>query len=384
MSDNGRYDMDRRGNGEGNFTKLDNGTWRGRVRLADGKRKYVYGKTRKEAQAKLKEALRAAEEGRLVIGKAKQTGEYLDDWLEGHVKLTVQPTTYDSYRCDVERLRAHIGNVKLDALRHEYIQRAYTELLESLSVTSVNRVHRTLKNALRHAVKLGLIGYNPIERVTAPRPPRREMRPLTPEEVETFLESTRTDRLHALWVLLVTTGLRIGEATGLHWQDVDLDRRALHVRDTVKRVKGKGLIVGDTKTPHSRRRIELARSTATALRAHQKRQEWERRVAGEAWIERGLVFCTLAGGPFDSGSISHTKDRALEHAKLPRVRTHDLRHTAATYLLSQGVHPKVVQDLLGHSSIAQTMNTYSHVLPTLHKEVADHMDRLYTAHDSAS
>lgn len=375
--------MGRRGNGEGNFKQLDNGQWRGRVRLGDGKRKYVYGKTRKEAQAKLKEAVRAAEEGRLVAGKAMKTGEYLDEWLEGHVKLTVQLTTYDSYRRDVERLRTHIGNVRLDTLRHEHIQRAYTNLLESLSETSVNRVHRTLKNALRHAVKLGLIGYNPIERVTAPRPPRREMRPLTPEEVEIFLESTAADRLHALWALLVTTGLRIGEATGLHWQDIDLGGRSLHVRDTVKRVLGKGLVVGDTKTPHSRRRVELARSTVAALRAHQKRQEWERRVAGEAWTDRALVFCTLTGGPLDAGSISHAKDRALESASLPRVRTHDLRHTAATYLLSQGVHPKVVQELLGHSSIALTMNTYSHVLPTLHKEVADHMDRLYQLREAA-
>jgi integrase len=263
--------MGRRGNGEGNFKKLDNGLRRARVRLGDGKRKYVYGKTRNEAQAKVKEAVRAAQEGRLVAGKAKKTGEYLDEWLEGHVKLTVQPTTYDSYRCDVERLRPHIGNVRLDTPHHEHIQRAYTTLLESLSEMSVNRVHRTLKKALRHAVKLGLIGYNPIERVTAPRPPRREMRPLKAEEVEIFLESTRTDRLHALWALLVTTGLRIGEATGLHWQDVDLDGRALHVRDTVKRVKGKDLVVDDTKTAHSRRRIELARNTVAAIRAHQRR-----------------------------------------------------------------------------------------------------------------
>lgn len=100
-------------------------------------------------------------------------------------------------------------------------------------------------------------------------------------------------------------------------------------------------------------------------------------MAGESWTESGLVFYTLRGGPLDAGSVSHAKDRALERAELPRVRTHDLRHTAATYLLSQGVHPKVVQELLGHRSIALTMNTYSHALPTLHKEVADHMDRLY-------
>jgi integrase len=156
------------------------------------------------------------------------------------------------------------------------------------------------------------------------------------------------------------------------------------VRDTVKRVKGRGLLVGDTKTPHSRRRIELAQGTVAALRAHQRRQALERRIAGERWVDQGHVFCTMTGGPLDAGSVGHAKDRALAAAGLPHVRTHDLCHTAATYLLSKGVHPKVVQELLGHSSIALTMNTYSHVLPTLHREVADHMERLYAASGSST
>jgi integrase len=202
--------------------------------------------------------------------------------------------------------------------------------------------------------------------------------------VDTFLETTRDDRLHALWVVLLTTGLRIGEATGWRWEDVDLEGGTLYIRQTVKRIKGRGLVVGDTKTPRSRRLIELGQGTVAALRLHEKRQALERRIAGKEWNERGLVFTTLAGGPLDAGSVGHAKDRALEAAGLPHVRTHDLRHTTATYLLSRGVHPKIVQELLGHSSITLTMNTYSHVLPTLHKEVTSHMDRLYQARDAAS
>jgi integrase len=375
--------MTRRGNGEGSFTKLDNGTWRARIRVGD-KRKYIYAKTRKEAQAKLSQVRRAAEEGRLVLGRAKKTGEYLGEWLEGRVRLTTQPTTYDTYARDVERLRPHIGEIRLDQLRHEHIQKAYTELLKTLSATSVHRVHRALKTALRHAVKVGLIGYNPVERVTAPRPPRKEMRPLTPDEVDTFLESTHSDRLHALWAVMVTTGLRSGEARGLRWQDIDLDGGTLSVRQSVKRIKGRGLMLGDPKTAHSRRRIELAPGTVAALRVRQDVQEWERSLAGEAWKELGLIFTTMSGGPLDPGSVGHTLDRALKAASLPHVRTHDLRHTAATYLLSRGVHPKVVQELLGHSSITLTMDVYSHVLPSLHKEVASQMDRLYHARDEAA
>lgn len=241
---------------------------------------------------------------------------------------------------------------------------------------SVHRVHRGLKTALRHAVKIGLIANNPIDRVTPPKPPRKEMRPLTPDEVEIFLESTRDDQLHALWLLLVTTGMRIGEATGLNWTDLDLEAGTLQIRHAVKRVKGEGLVIGDVKTAHSRRRIVLAAGTVDALRVHQQRQAFARKIAGDSWSDRGLVFCTGTGGPLDVGYVAHAKDRALTAAGLPHVRTHDLRHTAATYLLSQGVHPKVVQDLLGHSSITLTMNTYSHVLPSLHQEVAGHMDRL--------
>lgn len=369
--------MTRRGNGDGmKPVQRKDGIWECSLRFGDGKRKSVYGKTRKDAQAKLAALRRAQEEGQLLTGPTKKVGVYLDEWLEGHVRLSVQPTTCDTYRCDVDRLRPYIGNIRLDQLRHEHIQRAYTELLKSLSPISVHRVHRCLKTALRHGVKVGLITQNPIERVTPPRPPRKEMRPLTPDEVEVFLHATADDPLYGLWVLLLTTGMRVGEATALRWTDLDLEANALQIRDTVKRLKGKGLVIGDVKTPHSRRRIILATGTVAALRIHQQRQSFARKIAGDMWNEQGLVFCTGTGGPLDAGAVSHAKDRALEACGLPHVRTHDLRHTAATYLLSKGVHPKVVQELLGHSSITLTMNTYSHVLPALHQEVAKHMDSL--------
>jgi integrase len=120
----------------------------------------------------------------------------------------------------------------------------------------------------------------------------------------------------------------------------------------------------------------LAAGTVDALRIHQQRQAFVRKVAGDAWSDRGLAFCTGTGGLLDVGYVAHAKDRALAAAGLPHMRTHDLRHTAATYLLSKGVHPKVVQELLGHSSITLTMNTYSHVLLSLQLEVAKHMDSL--------
>jgi integrase len=367
----------RRGNGEGTKPiKRKDGLWACSLRLGDGKRKSVYGKTPKEAREKLAALRRAHEDGSAVTGPSKKVGTYLDEWLAGNAVMTVEPTTFDVYRRDVERLRPLIGNVKLDSLRHEHIQQAYGELLMRLSPASVDRAHRTLKAALRHAVKVGLLGRNPMDRVTAPKVPRKEMRPLTPDEVEILLQSSQNDPLYALWVVLVTTGMRIGEACALRWADLDLEAGSLHVRQTLKPVPGKGLMLGEVKTEHSRRRIVLAPATVQALRVHQQRQAFLRKLAGDAWQEHGLVFCTRAGGPLGIGSVTFAKDRALAAAGLPRVRTHDLRHTAATYLLSQGVHPRVVQDLLGHSTITLTMDTYSHVLPSLHQEVAGLMDSL--------
>lgn len=155
--------------------------------------------------------------------------------------------------------------------------------------------------------------------------------------VELSLDSTKEDRLHAPWVLLVTTGMRVGEATGLQWADIDLDAGTLHIRNTVKWVKGQGHVLGDVKTAHSRPRIVLAAGTVDALRIHQQRQAFARKIAGDSWSDRGLIFCTGTGGLLDVGYVAHAKDRALAAAGLPHVRTHDLRHTAATYLLSQGL-----------------------------------------------
>lgn len=374
--------MTRRGNGEGSKPverKNTDGDVIGYVaalRTQDGKRKYVYGKTQKEVRTKLAEVRRAHEDGRLVVGKAQKVGDYLDAWLEAK-RRRVRPTTVDAYRLSVERLRPHIGHLKLSTLRPEHIETAYTELLKGLGPRSVEQTHAVLKTALRAAVKRGLLGANPLEHVTPPRPPRAEMKVLTPEQVETLLQSTQGTDRHPLWAVLVTTGMRIGEATALRWEDIDWDAGTLAIRRTVHNVVGQGLQFGEPKTERSRRRIELAPGAVAALRLQQDLQEWARRIAGAKWEEHGLVFPNTIGKPMDPGTVSDDLRAALKAAGLPRIRTHDLRHTAATYLLSQGVHPKVVQELLGHSTVTLTLNTYSHVLPSLHKEVASHMDRLF-------
>lgn len=372
--------MTKRGNGEGTVYKRKDGRWEGAVTLEGGKRKRVYGDTRHEAKEQLTELLRAQQQGRLLAEPSQTVSHYLNHWLEDQIRLKVRPSTYESYALNVRRLTPHLGHIRLDRLKPNHIQRCYTELLASgLSARSVDQAHRVLRAALRQAVKWELLSQTPTAAATPPRARRREMQPLTPRQVHNLFTSTADESLHALWVLLCTTGLRIGEASGLEWQHVDLSSGTLTVQQAVQHQQGKGLVFIEPKTGRSRRTVHLATGTIAALRLHQDRQKLAWRAAGKPWDETRLVFCTKAGRPLAPSNIRRSLHRALTQAKLPLIRVHDLRHTAATYLLSIGTHPKKVQELLGHSSIMLTMDTYSHVLPTMHQEIADQMDRLFEA-----
>jgi integrase len=271
-----------------------------------------------------------------------------------------------------------MGSRRLDALRHTHIQHAYLELGETKqSGYTIHQAHRVLRAALRQAVKEGPIAHNPLDLVTPPRLPTKEMQPLSPEQAETLLEQTGDDRLHTLWVLLLTTDVRVGEALGLGWDDVHLDAGTLLIRRQLQHQPGEGKVLTEPKKQRSRRTVHLAAGTTTALRHHQTQQKLERIAEGPKWTENALVFRTHTCGMLEHSTVLHSLHHALEACGLPRIRVHDLRHTAATYLLTIGTHPRVVQELLGHSSYTLTMNTYSLVVPGLHEDVANQMDRLF-------
>jgi integrase len=242
----------------------------------------------------------------------------------------------------------------------------------------VEQTHTVLHRALRQAVLWGLMFRNPTEAVTVPRPSGREMQTLTEEEVGRLFQASRGHRLHALWVLLATTGLRIGEALGLRWSDVDFASGRLVVNRALQRQPGVGYVFVEPKTAKSRRTVYLAQGTLASLVEYRRRQREDQLAAGPEWNNTGLVFTTPMGRPIDGTWATKWFHRALDQAGLPRIRIHDLRHTAATHLLRRGVHPKVVQELLGHSTISLTLDTYSHVAPALHAEVASHMETLFS------
>jgi integrase len=239
-------------------------------------------------------------------------------------------------------------------------------------VRTVQYLYALIRQVLNQAYRDGLIAQVPTARMKAPTAPRYEAAMLTPDQARAVLDGFAGDRLEALVTMALTLGLRQGEALGLRWQDVDLDAGMLTVRVQLQRVKGTPQLV-EPKTSGSSRTLALPEPVADALRQHKIRQLEERLVVGSRWQDWGLVFTTSVGTPLDAVKVTRRFQDRLARAGLPRMRFHDLRHSAASLLLAQGVHPRVVMELLGHSDIRLTMNTYSHVIPQLSREAADKM-----------
>jgi len=371
--------MGKRGAGEGTIYQRPDGRWTAQLRLDYGVRKTLYGRTRAEVQTKLRQLRRDREDGVAVGVPSITVAAYLARWLDEAARLKVRPSTLESYTLNARRLAPLIGRIKLSQLTPQVIQGAYARLLaQGLAPRSVRQAHVVLHGALGQAMRWGMVGRNAADGVIVPRPEPREMETLTIDELQRLFEVTKDEPLRSLWILLSTTGLREGEALGLRWDDVDLARGTLVVRRAVQRQGTAGWVVIDPKTPRSRRTIHLSRLAVEALRARKTHQRELRLAAGRRWQDTwgDLVFSSLTGRPLQPSWVSVAFRRDLEKAGIRRVRVHDLRHTAATLLLTRGVHPKVVQDMLGHSTVTLTLDTYSHVTPALHKEAADHMDAL--------
>src|SRR5829696_2664493 len=365
----------KRGNGEGGISRRKDGLYMARYTVqtpTGAKRKTLYGKTRREVDEKLTKA-KADRDGGLVFDADNlKLGEYLGRWLADSVRDTVRPTTFERYEQIVRlHIRPVLGKVKLKSLTSAHVRGLYREKLDSgLSPRTVQYVHVTLHKALKQAVIDGLIPRNATEAVKPPQVRREEMQPLSPEQVKVLLEAARDERLEALYVLAVTAGLRQGELLGLKWEDVDLEAGLLRVCRTLVTTKG-GPQLAAPKTKGSRRTVRLTQGAVNTLRSHLERQLGEIDRAGSLWRENGLIFASEAGDPLDRRYVTnHRFKPLLKRAGLPLIRFHDLRHTCATLLLGRNVNPKIVSEMLGHASIAITLDTYSHVLPNMQCEAA--------------
>lgn len=371
----------RRGNGEGSIYRREKlGVWCG-VLTVDGKRKYVYATTRQETARKLAAAIDARDKGMLITTPQQPLGRYLDQWLAEAVKPRVRPWTFKGYEVLVRRhVKPVIGTVPLQKLTAQHVQRLVNRMIAGgASPKTASCALGVLRTALNEAMRWGLVSRNVAALVRRPRVDRFEIQPLTPAEARHFLEVAASDRLGALYSVALTMGLRQGEALGLRWQDVDLDAGMLHVRFQLQRIDGEGLRLVAPKTKLSRRTLAMPPTIVTNLKSHKARQAEERLRAGGLWLETGLVFTTEIGTGLDGPNVTKSFQRLLEKAGLPRRRFHDLRHSCASLLLAQNVAPRVVMEVLGHSQISLTMNTYSHVLPELKRAAAAQMEDLIRA-----
>ena len=371
--------MAKRAHGEGSITHRKDGRWMTTMTLEDGKRKYFYGATQAEALGKLREALHQQKQGTLATGKAQTLKTYLNHWLEDVHKSSIKPTTYVSYRAILNNhILPALGHIQVHKLTPQHVQSFYAKKLkEGLSPKTINRSHALLHKALDNAVRWNIVARNVCDVVTKPREKRYEIHPLTEEQARKLLEAVKGDTLEGAITVALTTGMRRGELLGLKWEDIDFEGKCIYVRRSALHVGKRGVVESDPKTAMSRRKIMLPHFVIDVLKMHQLRQREKKAACRGAWKDSGYVFCNGQGGYLSDAQLYKMYKRLLRQAGLPNIRFHDLRHSAATIMISMGVNPKVVQEVLGHSNIGMTLNTYTHVLPSMQEEATAKLDNLF-------
>lgn len=367
----------RRGNNEGSWWQGNGGRWYADITVGPGKRVRRSAKTQRELKAKIREVRHQAEYGQLVIGRSPTLAQYLDTWLQNVVAPSLEEHTHACYADRMRHVTALIGHLRLTALTPDDIRGCYRQLeRRELSKSTIRGTHVVLKRALTDAVNDRMLSWNPASVVHPPKVERAPVHALTPLEVQRLIGHTRKDRLGPLWHVLVTTGLRFGEATGLRWSDVNLDARKLVVQQASKRKPGGGFRLGEPKTTSALRTIELSDDVCTVLREHRVRQIAER-LAAAVWTDLDLVFPNTKGEPLNPGGAGRVLHRACTDLGIQQVSPHGLRHTAATlYLYDLGEPLAMVQEILGHASFTETAGRYGHLRETMQRRAVDRLDTL--------
>jgi integrase len=381
-----------RQNGEGSvYRRASDGLWIGSVTLgwdADKRiRKTVSAKTATEVREKLRQVQTKVDAG-LPIGEDKLTvNQLLDRWFTDVMRHQVASPALSNYETIAKvHIRPTLGRKQVTKLKPAEIDALLSVKLDSgLSVSTVRRIRSVLAQAITQAQRWEMVGRNAASLSRPPRAPRREGRSLSPEQVAKLVGAMTEDRLAGLFLTMLGTGLRRGEALGLKWSDVDLDRAVLTVRNQLRREPGNidpedgkrsgaALVLVEPKTASSKRIVPLSNWVVETLKAHQARQAEERLALGAAWRDGGFVFTTTIGTPVDPRNASRAFSELAEKAGLGAWHIHELRHSAASTSLAQGVPVEVVSAFLGHSSIRMTVDTYGHIGDAQLRTAADAMD----------
>jgi integrase len=376
----------RRARGEGSVFQRKDGRWVVQIELGDGKRKLYYVKTKSEGIKKLRQAQNELEQGVLATGPDQTVKQYLEYWLEEVHKPTIRISTYMRYRTIVyTHIIPALGDIKLQKLTPQHVNSFYRQKeKDGLNPNTVVIIHRLLRKALENAVKWHYVSYNASKDVSPPRTVKHEMKPLTVEQAHTLLEVVRGQKLEAILTMALTTGMRRGELMALRWSDIDFENKSLQVRHTVSHYAGHGYVENEPKTAKGKRVIILPAFVVDVLKQHRVNQLESRLKVGSAWKDMNLVFPNSRGSYLRSHILLAMFGKVLAEAGLPHMRFHDLRHSAATLLLSMGVQMKVVQEILGHSNMSVTADVYSHMLPTMQQEAMSKWDDAFYPDDKGN
>ena len=374
----------KRSHGEGSLFKRKDGYWVAQATV-QGKHISKYFKTQGEARKWLHATIKQVGDGMSFLAAQTTLEDFLHQWLISY-QNTIRPNTFDQYAGLIHnRIIPALGKIKLKDLGTDKVQSFINyEVTRGASPSMIRYIHGVLRRALNFAVKWNLIVRNPALGISRPRIIRNEMKTLSDDQVRSFLSSVKGNRYESLYWLAISTGLRQGELLGLKWSDLEWSTKHLHIRRQVQRQKGKGLVLTEPKSAAGKRLVVLSSHTIGALQTHFNLQIDEKIAAGKRWQENDLIFPSVFGTPLDHSNLSKDFKESLVRAGLPEIRFHDLRHTAATLLLMQGVNPKIVQERLGHSDISLTLNTYSHVMPSMQEEAAEKLDELLVPIDVSS
>lgn len=344
-------------------------------RRPDGRRRQITRSgfaTKSEARTALRRAVQEVAEG-IDGDRGLTTGDYLRQWLDG--KRALRPSTLKSYREHLANyLIPHLGHIRLRDLRAQHVDAMVSGMLMAprprpLSPMTVKHVHATLRTALNSAVRRRLIPYNPALPIELPEVVRSQVVVWVPAQVRMFLDEAAGDRLYALFHLVVMTGMRRGEAVGLRWIDVNLDRGLVRVAQQVLQLGGT-THVGAPKTRSGARTIPIDPVTTQVLTDHRQRQLKDMAAWGTAWQDTGLVFTREDGSLISPALVSRRFAEITRRAGLPPIRFHGLRHTSASLALAAGVAMKTVSDRLGHSTTSITADLYTHVSPAVAADAA--------------
>ncbi|MBX3439489.1 MAG: site-specific integrase [Planctomycetaceae bacterium] len=366
----------RRGHGEGSIFQRADGLWAAVIDIgytAEGRRRRrtIYGATKRIVQEKLRELHNHKAAGTLTDAGRMTVGEWLRHWLDTIAKPKLRPLTYRSYESIIRgRLIPHIGHLQLVKLSPVHVQSMQTEL-SGLAPASRVKTHAVLRKSLSVALRQGLVTRNVCDAVEQPRGRRVEMKTLTADQADELIAAAEGTEYGALIILAIGTGLRQGELFGLQWGDMDAEKGTLTVQRSLIELPA-GHEFGPPKSRKGLRTVSLPAMAIEALAEHRAK------MLAKGWAAKDhLTFCDTAGGPIrKSNFMRRYFHPLLKAAGVPTVRFHDLRHTSATLMLADGVHPKIVQERLGHSQISLTLDTYSHVLPEMDQAAAGTFDRV--------